>query len=121
MGFLPKAFFEERFENDVTMFAYRDNLGIWPGYILKLKEGQTPLGLTALVQQIEKDPALLAPLYATSTGALAGTFRDTQIAGQPVRRVSFAQNAVFIYGWFYNQYLVLGTSDEGVKQAVQRL
>ena len=119
---LSAEFFNEKFEQDFTLFLYRDTSGWRPGYILRLRKGEQAATLRSAVRALENDPLAVSRLFAEPPGRIAGTFGDQQIAGQPVRVLSFSvPDTAFVYGWFFNEYLVLGTSLDGVKKAVSRL
>lgn len=119
---LSPEFFNERFEQDFVLFLYRAPENWRPGYILKLRKGEKAVTLRNSVRALENDPVALSRLFAEPPGRITGTFTDQQVAGQPVRTLSFSTpNTAFVYGWFFNEYLVLGTSLDGVKKAVSRL
>ncbi|MDO8301960.1 MAG: hypothetical protein Q7T18_01845, partial [Sedimentisphaerales bacterium] len=107
---------------DFTAFVYGDKDGFWPGYILKLKAGESPLLLASGVVKIETDTALIYSFFAQAPGIASPAFRDAQLSGNPVRELTFTQKpSAFIYGWVKSQYLIIGTSEEAVKSAISRL
>lgn len=118
---IEESFWSNRFEQDFTFFANLQN-GIWyPGFILKLKFGQSPLALQSTVSKIESD-VNLKNFFLDSPGDAQDGFRDFQISGQPVRMQSWSKSdAAFVYGWLYNQYLVISTSEGGFREAMLRL
>lgn len=119
---LSAEFFNEKFEQDFVLFLYRDASGWRPGYILRLRKGQQAATLRNAIRALENDPLALSRLFAEPPGRITGTFGDQQVAGQPVRMLSFAApDTAFVYGWFFNEYFILGTSLDGVKKAVSRL
>ncbi len=128
LNLLSADFVSARFEQDFTAFAVRDKDAFWPGYILKLKKGQTPLTLrtqaAVMIEGVAPDfPGLFfAPISAPSVTS-TNVFKDGQVNNQSVRIFSFGRpNApVVIYGWFFNSYLVISTSEDGLRQAVARL
>lgn len=119
---LARSVWEQFFETDFTAFAYRGENGAAElGYILKLKSGYVPLAIQSVVREIERRQGSIAALFAAPPGTF-GLFSDAQISGQPVRRLSYDDTgASFLYGWFYNSYLILSTSEEGMREAVRRL
>ena len=63
---------------------------------------------------------------ASSTVAPPGTpdaaFKDALVDSQPVRALRYSSGAMFVYGWFgNNNYLVISTSEAGLKAAEKRL
>lgn len=114
-------FFAANFENDFTAFVYKDQVGFWPGFVLKLKAGSSPLFLRADVTKLETDNGLIYSFFPQPPGSPLG-FDDAQLGGQPVREAVFSNKpAAFIYGWFANQYLVIGTSEDAVTTAISHL
>ncbi|MEY4731730.1 MAG: hypothetical protein RL681_676 [Candidatus Parcubacteria bacterium] len=119
---LSPEFFNEKFEQDFTLFLYRGTAGWRPGYILRLRRGEQAVTLRNALRALENDPIALSRLFAEPPGRVTGTFNDQQIAGQPVRTLIFsASDSTFVYGWFFNNYLIFGTSLDGVKKAVSQL
>jgi hypothetical protein len=117
-----QSLFADHFMPDVTAFLYRDRNGIWPGYVVRLKSGETPVLLRSRIAKIESIPAQLVGFFVRPPGISGPAFTDTQVSGQPVRMLSFAApGASFAYGWFHNDYFVVSTSQDGMKQAVERL
>lgn len=121
MSAVEEDFWLNRFEQDFTFFAY-SQAGAWHlGYILKLKPGQSPLILQPAVLKIESDPNL-KNFFLDAPGDAQGDFRDSQISGQPVRIQNWSSfGSAFVYGWLYNQYLVVSTSEGGFREAMLRL
>ena len=114
--------FTAAFEQDFTMFAHRDKSGVWPGFVLRIKQGTSPIAAKNLIQPIEANPARLASLYLADPGTARGPFVDSQVAGQPVRTGAFsASGAAFSYGVFYSKFVILSTSLDGLRAALLRL
>lgn len=119
---LTPEFFLKNFNQDFTAFIYKDKNGAWPGYILELTGGKNPLFFQSEISKLENDSAAINAFYLNPPGASSAGFQDSQLVGEPIRTLSFAQNnAVFVYGWFHNKYLVISTSLTGLKEAVRRL
>lgn len=114
-------FWTGKYEDDFTMFVYRDKKGIWPGYILKRKSDQSALLVKNAMLQLEATPANLNNFFLTDPANPTGTFMDLQIGSQPFRRLSYTTpSAVFLYGWIYNSYFVISTSEDGFRRALQQ-
>ncbi|MDP3948691.1 MAG: hypothetical protein Q8Q17_01940 [bacterium] len=124
---LGSDFLNENFEKDFTLFLYKDKsglpaqAGLWPGYILQLKSGKSPIFLQkAVLQKMESSSVERANLFLVSPGVPANSqFQNGLSSGQPIWFMNF-QNAssVLAYGWFFNKYLTISTSFEGLKQAI---
>ncbi len=119
---LSPDFWQTNFEQDLTFFMYTDKLGSWPGYILKLQPGRSPLVLQTQLLKIENTTASLGNLFLISPGVATSSFTDAQVNGQPVRMLVYPKpGAALVYGWSFNQYLIISTSLEGYRQAVSHL
>lgn len=115
---LDPGFISLHFDPDPTVFIYQNKSGIWPGYILALKPGENRLFLRDEISQIEKSQKI-SSLFINTTGS-PGNFQDTIISGQPARALRFNSGEVFVYGWFRG-YLILSTSEDGLKETLGRL
>jgi hypothetical protein len=114
-------FWSSRMEDDFTMFIYREGRNFSAGYVLKRKQSQSALLVKNALRGLEDERGLLAQFFITDPKAIKGDFTDIQIGGQPFREVSFeAPSAVFVYGWIYNNYLLISTSEGGFKQALEQ-
>lgn len=118
---LPK--FEERFwdkfEEDFTYFIHHSPKGDWPGYVLKRKIEESALLAKNSMLRLEEDPLGLLAFFQTLPGMATGTFMDAQIGGQPFRTLQYEKTKL-VYGWIYNNYFILSTSEEGFVRALQQ-
>lgn len=119
--FLPESFFVDNFKEDFTSYMHKDSFGSHPGYVLQLKPDATIVLLRSQLLKIESDPAQISKLFLSTPNNPGASFSDAQINGQPVRVLKFGSGETFYYGWFNNQYLVFGTSEEGMKTAFSKL
>lgn len=119
-GNMDKKVLKERFQNDYTMFAYRDRKGgVWPGFIFKLKTGETPLLLAREILELETDTFAYANMFLSDPGLPVGGFADIQVSGQPARSLIFSKSSsTYIYSWLFNTYLILSAHEEGIRAAV---
>lgn len=124
---LEPGFLDANFTGDFTLFLYSDKSGIWPGYVFQLNPGETPLLLQkSATREIESASSAWQNLFLESSGAPSetseakpGKFRDELSGGQPIRTMNFEKSSgVIVYGWFFNKYLIISTSIEGLKQAI---
>ena len=117
------GFMQTNFKPDFTAFVYKDRNGFWPGYVAQANSSKNPLLLAPMVMKIESSPASINNLFLTVPGNPSGNFKDAEVSGQPVRTLVFKTplSAVFAYGWFFNNYLIVSTSLEGLRQAVTSL
>jgi len=118
-GSLDQSFFQSYLSRDYTAFVKKIKGVLYPGYIFKLKSGQNPILLQQKTMALESNPDDFRGLFMSDPGAAQGTFRDTQVSGQPARILPFpASSNTLLYGWFFNTYLVMSTSDAGLKDAI---
>lgn len=104
-----------------TSFIYYDAKGAWPGYVFKLKSGTSPAAVQTSTAKIEQS-ANLAALYLTSPGtASKNGFKSGSVVGVNTRYLSFSSGASLNYGWWVNNYLVISTSFDGFKKAIELL
>ncbi len=108
------------FMRDYTAFVYRDDNGLWSGYAIRLQKGQVPLIVQKEVLKLEESSDF-ENFFLVSPGAPQGAFQDAQFLGQPIRVLPWsAPGARIAYGWFHVDYLVISTSLDGLKAAVER-
>lgn len=113
------GFLDEDFEKDFTFFLYKDKAGLWPGYVFKLKSAETPLLLANDISKIESASSSLNGLFFAEPANHDAQFHDELLSGQPVRALNFySPTSTLAYGWFFNKYLIISTSLDGIKQAV---
>lgn len=119
---LDPNFLSAHFNPDATFFAYRDNNGFWPGYVIAVRPGENQLLLKSGVQVIESSPAIGNIFLIEAGVASPSGFTDAVISGTTVRVLNFtgAKSVSFVYGWFQD-YLVISASQNGFAQAVARL
>ncbi|MDO8664042.1 MAG: hypothetical protein Q7K44_00600 [Candidatus Liptonbacteria bacterium] len=130
---LGSDFLNENFEKDFTLFLYKDKgglpapvsagrqAGLWPGYILKLKSGKSPIFLqNAVLKKMESASSERANLFLVSPGVPANSqFQNGLSSGQPIWFLNFPNaSSVLAYGWFFNKYMTISTSLDGLKQAI---
>ncbi len=119
---LDRDFLVSDFNQDFTLFLYKDKNGLWPGYILQLKTTQNPLLLRDKTRQIENVSSSWSSIFLQPPTIMpAAQFQDALVAGQPVRVLNSEKGAALSYGWFFNKYLIISTSLDGLKQALGRL
>ena len=109
------------FNPDATVFAYKDANGIWPGYVLKLKPTENWLYLKNDIAKLETKTAEIDNFFLAAHGAPSGNFKDTTVGDGSFRALAFTQpGATFLYGW-YRGYLIMSTSVDGLREAMNRL
>ncbi len=119
---LDTKFTDANLEKDFTAFAYYDANGVWPGYVLKLKDKADLAQAKSTIAAIEKSVNLIN-FYLVSPGApKSSTFKDgAPVKDNPVRYLSYTKaGASFNYAWLGNN-LVISTSYLGFKEAVKLL
>lgn len=113
---MPVESLSQSLESDFTAFVYHDANGSWPGYVFTVK---TPMTLADAKTAIETRTDL-NNFYAEDPGKI-GTFKDGAVGGVKARYATFVKKgASFNYG-FVGDYLVISTSFNGFKEAVNLL
>ena len=109
------------FDRDMTAFVYKDANGSRPGYIFKLNDSANPATVSADIKSIESSDNL-PNLFLTSPGAAIGVFKDgITIGDAKARYINYSTiGASFNYARF-NNYLVVSTSFNGLKEAMKLL
>ncbi len=116
---LKADFLDANFEKDFTMFLYKDKNALLPGYILRLKAGETPILLKNDIAELENASSSWSNLFVMQTGTPQPQFHDDLLSGQPVRVLDFSNpSSTLAYGWFLNKYLIISTSLDGMKEAI---
>ncbi|MCL5733243.1 MAG: hypothetical protein M1334_01085 [Patescibacteria group bacterium] len=116
------------FQPDITVFLYKDNGGIWPGYILTLNSSvslSTSTSATSSMAAIKASVANLEsasdlPNFYLANPGTFGAFKDGKLGTQATRYSVSTNKDAFNYGFFGN-YLVLSDSYNGLKAAVTNL
>ena len=60
---LKPEFWDANFVSDFTAYIYKDKNGLWPGYIVRLKDSRAPLLLQTDIAKLESDPAILRNFF----------------------------------------------------------
>ncbi len=124
---IDQTFFTQYLKKDYTIGLLRGagiaaSPALQPVYVFKLKEGENPILLQRETLSLETSPAAFGKLFFNDPGEVVGTFHDIQMSGQPARALSFKNGSTtLVYGWFFNTYLIIGTSEASVKRAIERL
>ncbi len=105
-------------EEDFTGFLYYNEKGVWPGYVAKLKSTAVVADAQAVFAGLEGLD--VAGLYLNDPGAGQG-FQTGPFKGSPIRYSVFAaQGASLNYG-AVGDYMVIATSFDAFKSAVDLL
>jgi len=120
LGIISRTTLSDAFEADFTGFAVRDERGIWPGYVLRLREGSTKSAVQGNVSRLESSPLISG--FFLGDPVVGKGFTDGVIGGRAVRIGTFSRPFhVFVYGWSNDTYLILSASEEGMKRALELL
>ena len=118
---LGSDFLNANFEKDFTLFLYKDKDGLWPGYILQVKAGKSPIFLQKeVLQKMQSAATERANLFLVAPGTpFNSQFQTGLSSGQPVWFLNFPNvSSSVAYGWLFNKYLAISTSLDGMKQAI---
>ncbi len=104
-------------EDDFTTYIYKDQNGVWPGYVLTLK----PEGTATLNQWLMNfEKAALGALFVTDPGAMA-EFKDGTVKGIADRFATGASAGASLSYAVTATHLHISTSFEGLKAALSAL
>lgn len=123
---IDQTFFSDYMQRDYSVGMLRgsgtaSSPSLQPVYVFKLKDNENPILLQRETLSLETDTAAFGKLFFSDPGTPIGTFKDIQVSGQPARALSFQNGPTLIYGWFFNTYLIIGTSEASLKGAIERL
>jgi hypothetical protein len=104
-------------EDDFTAYVYKNNAGTWPGYIAKLKSGANLETLAQWVALLETND--LTSFYVSNPGKLA-PFKNGTYKTISDRYATGSNGASFNYA-IVNNYFVINTSFEGLKESLRLL
>lgn len=118
-GLMPEAV-SQFFEQDFTIFIFKNEQGAWPGYILKTASSADLLTVKSLITAIESS-ADFNTLFIQNPGAVTQAFKDGKAGEFGTRYQVYAQKgAVLNYAWRAN-YLVISASYNGLLEALKKL
>lgn len=109
------------FEDSFGAYFFYDDKGAWPGYVAKLKPSSN-MDIVTLTDRLQKLEASSYGNFFLAQPGIPQEFKTGQALGKyPDRYIAFsAPGALFSYGLFEN-YLILNTSNEGLKQILAKL
>ncbi len=116
-GFPDAAQASTWMEDDFTAYVFKDNAGTWPGYIVKLKSGANLETLAQWVALLETND--LTGFYIANPGKLA-PFKNGTYKTITDRYATGSNGASFNYA-IVNNYLVINTSYNGLKESLRLL
>ena len=113
--------FNAAFEPSFSSYIFHDSRGAWPGYVVQLKP-TSGIDIVTLTDRLQKlETVSYANFFITPPGAPQEFKTGQALQKYTDRYVSFeTPGALFSYGLFGN-YLIINTSNEGLKQALQKL
>lgn len=106
------------FEDDFTAFLFYDDLGVWPGYVFKVKPGMSSEEIKSSLAQLETIP--LEPFFLENPGTF-GVFRDGNVNGHPNRYAAGEMPGAALEYLIVNDFVILTTSYPAAQEAVHLL
>ncbi len=107
------------FNDDFTAFMYKDENGVWPGYVATLKPGFDPQALKGWFTSLEKAP--VKNFFTGDPGKMAA-FKDGLINNKYPDRYATGASAGASFGYVMlpqQQKVVISTSFAGLKEALR--
>jgi hypothetical protein len=115
----PSATTAQLFADDFTAFVYKDEKGVWPGYVASLKPGFSADTIRDWFSAIEK--GTVSEFFISDPGKM-GAFANGKVNGKYDDRYSSgtAAGASFGYLMFPQQgKVIISTSFTGIKEALR--
>ncbi len=116
--FLDAASASNFLSDDPTVSVYKNEQGSWPSLITELKAGFDTTLFAQWLSALEQNN--LAGFFLTDPGALAA-FKTGEVKGIADRYASGQNGASFSYAIVNNNWLIIHTSFEGLKEALTLL
>jgi hypothetical protein len=105
-------------------FIYKNKDGIWPGYILELNKTMAPsLIQIDLKKTIEADKNTLKNFFINEPDFTGFEFKSGQVFNrEPIKILeSKTKGASFVYGLFFNKYIIISTSLNGLEEILRKM
>lgn len=104
--------------DDFTGFVYKEGTGVWPGYIVNLKEGINNDTFAQWLASLEATN--LSGLFVSDPGTLAA-FKNGEVSGISDRYAAGQNGASLGYAIVGGNKLLISTSFNGMKEAIRLL
>ncbi|MGC8775724.1 MAG: hypothetical protein ACP5QN_00165 [Minisyncoccia bacterium] len=119
---LSLDFWQSNFKPNFGVFIYKNKNGIWPGYILEIKPTALLTALQVELKNIDQNKESLSNFFINSPDFSTAEFKNSLILSrEPIRILKAQSGEEFVYGIFFNKYLILSTSLNGLEEAVKRM
>ncbi len=106
------------FEEDFTAYIYYDANGAWPGYVLKKKNGVSPLIARDSFGKVESSQNL-KNLFLADPGTASGEWRSGEYKGVSTRYLPYSEKSAAIdYAWANDDVLILTTYFPALKEVL---
>lgn len=117
---LSSSSLKQFFEEDITYFIFKNDQGIWPGYVLKLNQiadmDIAKIAIASLETLVD-----FGRLFIQDPGAITQPFKDGKAGDLATRYQVYTQKgAALNYGWFKN-YLIISASYTGLTETLKNL
>lgn len=114
--FLDASQVQEWTEDAFTAFIYKDENGIWPGYVARIKADANTETFAQWLDAFEQND--LSGLFVADPGALA-EFKNGEVNGISDRYAAGQNGASLGYAIVGQDKLLISTSFEGMKEALR--
>lgn len=117
---LNHDFWNNNFNPNFVGFIYQNKNGIWPGYILEIKNSILPLSIQLELKNLYDNRNILSNFYFNNPDFSKTELQNSLILNkEPVTILKAQTGEKFVYGIFLNKYLILSTSIEGLEQIIR--
>ncbi len=105
-------------EDDFTAFVYYNEKGVWPGYVARMRSSTTALEATKTLSALENSD--VKSLFLEDPGE-ESEFQTGPVRGAPIRYSTFTSPGASLNYGVLGNYMIVSTSFDGFKAAVQLL
>lgn len=122
INLLDENFWNDNFKPNFGVFVYKNKTNLWPGYILEIKPSVLITSLQIDLKKIEQSKSDLSKFFINSPDFSNAEFKNSIILSrEPIRILKTQTGEQFVYGIFFNKYLILSTSLEGLNEVLQKM
>lgn len=120
INLLEEDFWNSNFNSNFIGFIYKNKNKFLPGYILEIKQNVPLLPIQVKLKNIYENKNNLSNFYFEPTDFSKSELQNSLIFNkEPVTILKNEAEEKFVYGIFFNKYLIFSTSIEGLEQIIK--
>ena len=110
----------QNLEDNFSNLLYFDTVGVWPVYIMKIKEGVILSNAETMMADIEKSTNF-KNIYISEPGTPDPIWKSGQVGNKIARYLKFSMTGASLNYVWLGDYFVISTNYNGIKEASRRL